>query len=112
KTAIAFWNSSSGAGVAMTRYLRTKAATPRAASHCATNVPSLSQERKRNPPPGQTMTAVPFAEEGSGRKAVSVGVTILRTIFSFVLGFGYSISFCVHVSDPGATPGQTGMTGC
>jgi hypothetical protein len=34
--------------------LSTKAATPRAANHRATSVPSLSIIRKWNPPPGQT----------------------------------------------------------
>src|SRR6185312_10237974 len=57
-------------------------------------------------PPGATMTPVPVALARSGRKAVNVGVTTLKTtvprgVFSTVR------SFWVHFSDPGATPGQT-----
>ena len=94
----------------MSRYLSTNAATPRARSHSATSVPSLSHDRKRNPPPGQMTTAAPVAAEGSGRKAVRVGVVTLRTIALWSQSLRYSTSFCVQPSEPGATSGQTGMT--
>src|SRR4051795_963193 len=60
-------------------------------------------------PPGATMTPVPVALERSGRKAVNVGLTTLKTtvprgVFSTVR------SFWVHFSEPGATPGQTFTT--
>ena len=63
--------SASVAPVSTSRYLSTNAATPRSWSHFATSVPSLCQERKRKPPPGQTMTAVPVARERFGRNEVS-----------------------------------------
>ena len=58
-----------------------------------------------NAPPGAMTTPVPVAFAFSGRYPVSVGVTTLKTteptgVFSTV------VSFCVHVSDPGAVPGQ------
>ena len=108
--AISLRNSSSDAAVSMTRYLSTKAATPRARSHSATSVPSLCQDRKRNPPPGQMTTAAPVAIPGWGRKAVRVGVVTLRTITFLSQSLRYSTSFCVQPSEPGAGPGQIEMT--
>ena len=69
------WRS---AGVWLSRYLSTNAATPLAASALATSQPSFSMESTRNPPPGATTTAVPVARAGSGRKGVSVATTTLR----------------------------------
>jgi hypothetical protein len=83
---------------------------PRARSLSATGVPSPSKARKKKPPPGQTITAVPLAFDRSGRNAVSVGRTTLRTIFSRSHASRCSTSFCVHFSEPGAFLGQTGMT--
>ncbi|RZK90930.1 MAG: hypothetical protein EOO62_34390 [Hymenobacter sp.] len=48
------------------RYLSTKAATPRACSHLATLTPSLSMSSRWKPPPGHTTTAVPVAVPGAG----------------------------------------------
>ena len=87
---------------------------PWALSHSATSVPSLSQERKRNPPPGHTITAVPLAFEGSGGKTVSVGCVTLRMSGppAAMAGSVVVSSFCVQDSEPGAPPGHTGITCC
>src|SRR3954453_18187446 len=60
-------------------------------------------------PPGATMTPVPVALARSGRNAVNVGVTTLKTTVPRGV-FSTTRSFWVHFSDPGATPGQTFTT--
>ncbi|EWS82453.1 hypothetical protein BF93_11035 [Brachybacterium phenoliresistens] len=75
---IAAAKPSRSSGVGRRRYFSTKAATPRSASARATFQPSFSMDRDRNPPPGATITAVPVAATGSGRKGVSVAVLTLR----------------------------------
>ena len=68
-------------GVGISRYLRTNAATPRAASALATSEPSFSIDSDLNPPPGATITAVPLALAGSGRNGVSVATLTSRAKF-------------------------------
>jgi hypothetical protein len=60
-------NSFQSGTVGMSRYFRTKAATPFSLSACATSQPSSAIDRIRKPPPGATITAAPFALAGSGR---------------------------------------------
>ena len=66
------------AGVWLSRYFSTNAATPRSASARATSQPSFSIDRVRKPPPGATITAVPVALAGSGRNGVRVATVTLR----------------------------------
>src|SRR6185312_6575256 len=91
--------------VSTRRYFSTKAVTPRSLSHSATFVPSLSQERNRNPPPGATTTAVPLAMPFLGRNGVRVGRTTFRTVLLPLEPV--MRSFLAHISEPGAVPGQT-----
>ena len=72
--------SAGSAGVWIRRYLRTKAAIPRAARARATCQPSWSIARAMKAPPGATITAAPVALAGSGRTGVRVGRVTLRTI--------------------------------
>src|SRR6266496_5279919 len=106
--------SSSRASVCKSRYLSTNASTPRVLSQHATSVPSVSMLRNRKPPPGQTITAVPLATDGSGRYAVKVGCTILRTTLVFLrwsnCGRNVSCSGCDQFCVPRALSGQIGMT--
>src|SRR5690606_14764858 len=74
--------SSSDSGVGKSLYLSTKAAIPCFANASATSQPSLPKESHLKPPPGVTMTAVPFALPGSGKKGVRVAVVMLRAIGS------------------------------
>src|SRR6266851_9652464 len=53
--------------VRITRYLRMNAATPMEFSQCARSAPSWDTQSSRKPPPGQIITAVPVAREGSGK---------------------------------------------
>src|SRR5690606_25820262 len=69
---------SRSAGVWLSRYLSTNAATPRSASARATSQPSFSIDSERKPPPGATITAAPVAFAGSGRNGVSVASVTLR----------------------------------
>jgi hypothetical protein len=87
------------------RYLRTNAATPLPWSQRATLRPSRSMASATNAPPGAMTTPVPVAVASSGRYAVSVGVTTLKTTAPSGVSSTF-VSFCIHVSDPGAAPGQ------
>src|SRR5260221_3935191 len=87
----------------MIRYLRTNAATPLSWSQRAMSRPSRSMARATNAPPGAMITPVPVAF--SGRYAVSVGVTTLKTTAPSGVS-STVVSFCVQVSEPGAAPGQ------
>src|SRR4026207_1434251 len=73
---------SSGSAVGYSRYLSTNAVTPFAASASATSHPSFPIESHRKPPPGATITTVPFAVPCFGKKGVSVAAVILRAIGS------------------------------
>ena len=72
---------------------------------------ALALEAQKAEAPTRTDdTAVPLAFERSGKNAVNVGRTTLRTIFIRNHALRCSTSFCVHFSEPGAFLGQTGMT--
>ena len=68
RSAILAESLASVSSVRMTRYLRMNAATPMEFSQRARSIPSWLAQSSRNPPPGQMITAVPVAKEGSGNK--------------------------------------------
>src|SRR5262245_37902707 len=78
---------------------------PFSCSQRATWLPSRSIASATNAPPGAMMTPVPVAFVRSGRYAVKVGVTTLKTTVPSGV-FSTVVSFWVHCSDPGAAPGQ------
>src|SRR5690349_10776264 len=88
------------------RYLRRKAAMPLRCSQRAAPTPSRSIVSATKAPPGATMIPVPVAFFRSGRYAVNVGVTTLKTTVPSGV-FSTDLSFWVHLSEPGATPGQS-----
>src|SRR4030095_12664282 len=78
-------------------------------SHCATLMPSLSHANARKAPPGATTTAAPAATAGEGRNSVTLGSLTLAIVRSPAGGV-VVVSATVHVSAPGALPGQRRIT--
>src|SRR5438309_5380257 len=100
-------NAPRSAGVWISRYFKTNAATPLAASARATSEPSFSIESERNPPPGATIAAAPVAFPESGRYGVNVATVTFRA---------NALSYCRYqlscVVAPGRDPVPRGIASC
>src|SRR5262249_11070959 len=99
-----------------TRYFSTTQATPRCMIQSHTSVPSRSIARISKPPPGNTISALPFSFPAGGRYSVMVGVDTF-----LIETTGLPPIKCVPTfmdsgpgigALPGGVPGHSGVCSC